>query len=79
MTAIINTISKYFQDDASETAKNKHIIIYVKGDWVDINYVIPTGPETCDVFFDWYLDTDVYDKMSKREREETIAKNIKDR
>ena len=79
MTAIINTIRKCFQGDSSETSKNKHIIIFVKGNWVDINYVIPTGPQTCDVLFDWYLDTDVYNKMSKREREETIAENIRER
>ena len=41
--------------------------------------MIPTGPETCDVIYDWYMDTDVYSKMSKREREETIASALKDR
>ena len=55
------------------------INISVVGNWVDINYIIPTGPETCDVLFDWYLDTDVYDRMSKRERQEAVAENIRER
>ena len=55
------------------------INISVVGNWVDINYIIPTGPQTCDVLFDWYLDTDVYNRMSKREREEAVAENIKER
>ena len=44
-----------------------------------MNYVTPTGPETCEVNFDWYLDLDVYENMSVEERAKVIAENLKNR
>jgi len=43
---------------------------------MDVNYVIPTGTETCDVVFDWYLDTSAYSQTE--ECQEMIRRNIKD-
>lgn len=52
---------------------------FLSGNWLDVNYVIPTGPESCEVVFDWYMDTDAYETMQDKEREITVAENLKNR
>ena len=49
---------------------------FTTGNWVDVNYIIPTGPQTCDIVFDWYLDKDVYPTMSKSQIEQAISDRL---
>lgn len=46
---------------------------------MDINYVMPTGPETCKVTFEWYMDRDVYEKMPEEVRENMTRENLEER
>ena len=52
------------------SSPDNHIIPpdIISGNWTDISYIMPTGPESCDIIFDWYFDKDVYTKMRKGDR-----------
>lgn len=46
---------------------------------MDVNYVLPTGPQTCDVVFDWYMDAEVFGSMTDEERVKVITDNVRQR
>ena len=46
---------------------------------MDVNYVVPTGPQTCEVVFNWFMDSNVYEGMTEEARETIITDAIRDR
>ena len=53
-----------------------NVMLNFYGPWLDVNYVIPTGAQTCRVIFDWFADASFLNKCDQQKRLEMINENI---